>query len=41
MYGAVLPGGESNKKNGKENEIINADDPRNKEMVKRIIQGYE
>lgn len=42
MYGAVLPGsGDKKKDKGSEKEIVNADDPRNKEKVKSIIQGYE
>lgn len=41
MYGAVLPSYKSGKKNksGKadDNEVINADDPRNREKVRRIL----
>lgn len=42
MYGAVLPSYKSSKKNatskvGNDNEMINADDPRNRDKVRRIL----
>lgn len=37
-----MPGYDSKGKEGKgESEVINADDPRNREQVRRILQGYE
>lgn len=40
MYGSVIPSYKSNKKDQKkndENEVINADDPRNRERVRSIL----
>ena len=45
LYSAAIPsyGGAKNKtKNGgKDNDIIKADDPNNKDLVKAIINGYK
>lgn len=46
LYGATLPsyGDLKNKKEDKDkngDEIIRADDPKNKELVKAIIHGYK
>jgi hypothetical protein len=43
MYGAVLPSYKSKKGNetdkSDENEVINADDPRNRDKVRAILFG--
>lgn len=43
MYGAVLPSYKSKKENGTDkgddNEVINADDPRNRDKVRAILFG--
>jgi len=46
LYSAAIPsfGGKKSKKDKKgkdKGEIINGDDPRNKDLVKAIIQGYK
>ena len=44
MYSATLPtfgGKKDGKKSNDGNEIIRADDPKNKELVKAIINGYK
>ena len=38
MYNAVLPSYDTESKDKKE-EVINADDPRNREAVRKIING--
>jgi hypothetical protein len=40
LYGAVLPSYSSKKgEHGKQEEIINADDPESKELVRNILFG--
>lgn len=43
MYGAVLPSYKNKKGNGADkgddNEVINADDPRNRDKVRAILFG--
>jgi hypothetical protein len=44
MYSAVIPSYHSKEKEGnketqQDEEVINADDPRNKDMVKKILFG--
>ena len=44
MYGAVLPSYHSKKgsdKGGKEQEIVKADDPRNRERVRKFLDEIE
>ncbi|MDR0429366.1 MAG: hypothetical protein LBH58_02665 [Tannerellaceae bacterium] len=40
MYASVLPGySDKNKGAGKDNEVINADDPKNRDKVRSILFG--
>jgi hypothetical protein len=39
MYSAVIPSYHSEEKEEKKNEIIRADDPQNKDKVKKILFG--
>jgi hypothetical protein len=44
LYSAAIPSFKAKaktKNGGKNNEIIKADDPKNRELVKAIIQGYK
>ena len=44
LFGATLPsydGKNDKNKNAKGEDIIRADDPKNKDLVKAIIQGYK
>lgn len=44
LYSAAIPSfktKEKTKNGGKNNETIKADDPKNRELVKAIIQGYK
>ncbi len=44
LYSAAIPsygGKKKTNKEGKSNEVIKADDPKNKDLVKAIINGYK
>lgn len=41
MYGAVLPSYKHGNKEGKDDEIINADDPKNHERIREFFAGID